>query len=378
MPSDERGARPSWHADPARRASLGWSDFFDKQLARLERSKRESMLPVRVAAEHRGRYEIWGHPKADRARLAGRLRKDSTREQLPAVGDWALAPRRVHGLATLAHVFERHSAFLRKAAGQVTEAQVVAANVDTVLLVCSLNRDYSARRIERYLTQLYESGARPVVVLSKADVAASSAIDVDATCAELAAQLDIEVVTTRTDDPASIEALRRFAGDGQTVALVGSSGVGKSTIINALVGEQLLATSEVREDDDRGRHTTRHRQLVALPERAGLLVDTPGMRELSLWDGAGLGEAFDDVLAVAARCHFRDCSHEGEPGCAVPDALASGELDAERYEHFCKLTEEAATQAARREQRGWSEGQRPGEAGARGGGAGWRELEKKD
>jgi ribosome biogenesis GTPase len=314
----------------------GWGPFFESQIREDERSQ---LVPARVAEEGRGVYRLYGESGEWLAELAGRLRFETTeRADLPAVGDWVLVrPPQGSGRALIQHVLERRSRFSRKVAGNRVDEQVVAANIDTVFLVTSLNREFNLRRMERYLTLVWESGARPVVVLNKADL-----IDNPAEWRHQAESvaMGVPIYVTSALRGQGLEELRTEIRPGTTTALLGSSGVGKSTLINALLGKERLRTAAVREDDDRGRHATTSRQLLLVPG-GGLLVDTPGMRELQLWDSAeGLEHAFADVEALAMQCHFRDCHHESEPNCAVRLAIAAGALEATRLESYHKLQRE--------------------------------------
>ncbi len=316
-------------------------------------------VPARICAESRGLYRVRGAAGEWQAEIAGRLRFAATagvgqqaagRRQpvqpaLPAVGDWVAAMPRGAGRATIVAVLPRRTQLVRKAAGPGVAAQVLAANLDTVFVVGSLNQELNLRRIERYLAVVWEGGARPVVLLNKADLDA----DPQAACARVAAATaaGAPVCAVSAASGAGLERLHAWLGRGRTAAFVGSSGVGKSTLINALLGQPELATGTIRAGDDRGRHTTTTRQLLVLPG-GGVLIDTPGLRELQLWDGeAGLARAFGDVAALADGCRFRDCRHRGEPGCAVAGAIASGALPRERLDHHRKLAAELAHVAAR-------------------------------
>lgn len=325
---------------------LGWNARWDTAFAPHLAAGLE---PARVAREDRDRYVVLDESGARSAELAGRLRHEArSRAELPAVGDWVALRPGAASSAVIHAVLPRSSMFVRKVAGETTEAQVVAANVDSVFLVSGLDGDFNPRRIERYLASAWESGAEPVVVLNKADLAD----DVEARVAAVAALAPgAAVVALSALAGAGVDALARWLGAGRTVALIGSSGVGKSTLVNALLGAERQATGGVREHDSRGRHTTTHRELVPLPGGA-LLLDTPGMRELQLWgDETGLDDAFPEVAALAAGCRFRDCRHEREPGCAVLGALERGELEAERFESWRKLQRELAWLAARQDAR---------------------------
>jgi ribosome biogenesis GTPase len=315
---------------------LGWNHAFERE---FETHRADGLAPARVTQEQRGQYTVRQEAGEIAAVLSGRLRNAAVlREDLPAVGDWvAVRPGGEGGLAVIDAVLPRKSAFTRRAAGRVEEAQVVAANVDFVLLVSGLDGDFNLRRIERYVTLAWESGATPVVVLNKADLCE----DVATRVAEVeAAAAGIDVIAVSAHTGAGLDMLRALMKPGRTLALLGSSGVGKSTLVNALLGDARLKTAAVREDDSRGRHTTTHRELIVAPE-GGMVIDTPGMRELQLLaDEDSLERAFDDVAQLAASCKFRDCTHEAEPGCAVRAAVESGHLDRDRWDSFLKLRRE--------------------------------------
>lgn len=316
---------------------LGWSSFFEQQLESFgELSPNASLEPARVVFESREHYRVL-NPRGERpARLAGRLRRA---EEVPAVGDWALvtSSESSDDLCLVQHLLPRRTCLSRKVAGEVTRQQVVAANLDTVFLVMGLDGDYNLRRLERFVVMAHESGAEPVVVLTKADVAEdpfASRLDAQ----QVVANGPVFVVSALEGQ--GLDPLRRFLEPGRTVAMIGSSGAGKSTLLNSLSGEEVMRTGAVRASDDRGRHTTTHRQLVRLPS-GGLLVDNPGVREIQLWaDDEALSTAFDDIEGLAEECRFRDCRHLDEPGCRVLQAVEDGSLEAARVDSWHRLERE--------------------------------------
>jgi len=310
--------------------ALGWNDGFEAQRTGAE----DGLVPARVTTEDRGLYRVRTGERELLAEVSGRFRNDATaRADFPAVGDWVLIRQgAVDSRAVISGRLRRRSRFLRKAAGSRTEAQVVAANVDVVFLVSGLDHDFNLRRIERYVTLVYDGGADPVVVLNKVDLCD----DVELSIRQVeGVAFGVPVVPVGAESGEGLDGLLEHLGRGRTGALVGSSGVGKSTIVNRLLDEERLATNEVRESDGRGRHTTTRRELLVLPEDRGLLIDTPGMREVALWAGEdALATGFSDVEEIAAACRFRDCGHTGEPGCAVQRSLGEGTLDVDRLESY--------------------------------------------
>ena len=315
--------------------ALGWDQFFDRQVSEEERAR---LTPSRVVWEARERYRLSTGEREWQAELAGRIRhRAGSRSDLPVVGDWVLAHIHVPDEhATIHRILNRRTRFSRGAAGRTTAEQIVAANVDRVLLVTSFNRDFNARRIERYLALTWESGATPMIVVNKADLCDEPEVWTDELNA-LTQGVPIHVTSALRGD--GIAALRATLCAGGTTALLGSSGVGKSTLVNALVGAGVQDTLPIR-SDDRGRHSTTARQLFCLPP-GGVLLDTPGMRELQLWDADdGLGHAFADIEQWAADCRFRDCGHTGEPGCSVAAAVDRGDLAADRLDSYHRLQRE--------------------------------------
>jgi ribosome biogenesis GTPase / thiamine phosphate phosphatase len=316
--------------------AIGWHPSF---AAAFEAHESSGRIPARVISEERGQFLVHDGQATHSAAVSGRLRYESNGDPLayPSVGDWVAATPGEGGTATIHGLMPRRSAIVRRApSDHSTTAQVLAANVDVVFIVTSLNAEMSLRRLERYLAVAWESGALPVVVLSKAD------LDDDVAGHRVAAEAvapGVDVIAVSAVTGEGLEAVRAHLAPGRTVAFIGSSGVGKSTLVNALAGRELLTTAGIREDDARGRHTTTRRQLVPLAE--GLVIDTPGMRELGLLDGDGLANAFEDVERAARGCRFSDCRHETEPGCAVRAALAGGDLDPARFRAFRKLEREA-------------------------------------
>ncbi|HEV3057946.1 MAG TPA: ribosome small subunit-dependent GTPase A [Vicinamibacterales bacterium] len=334
--------------------ALGWDPFFDSQVTGDERAR---WTPARVVWEVREQYRLSTGEAEWRADLAGRLRHEAaSRTDLPAVGDWVLAALRpAEGRATIHRCLARRSCFSRTGAGRSTEEQVVAANVDTVVIVTSFNRDFNVRRIERYLALAWESGARPIVLLNKADLCADQeAWRTQLTTETAAVSQGVPLLVTSAVSGEGMADLVGVVRAGGTTALLGSSGVGKSTLLNALSassGERRQGVLPIRDGDDRGRHSTTARQLFCLPG-GGVLIDTPGMRELQLWDSdAGLDRAFADIDALAAGCRFRDCAHDAEPGCAVAAAVERGVCPADRLDSYRRLQRENEFLRARHDDR---------------------------
>lgn len=309
-------------------ALMGWSPAWEQAFAGLSTAGD----PARVTAEHRSLYHVVSAAGESQARLGGRFRHEAPPGAWPVVGDWVALDR-----DRIVAVAPRQTIVARRAAGQEHQGQVIAANVDEVWIVASLAEPLNPRRLERYAALAWDSGATPVVVLTKADLTPSRDLAV-ADAAGVAPGMVICPVSAA--EGTGVESLRARLRPGRTVALLGPSGVGKSTLVNTLAGHEVLLVGEVG-PDGRGRHTTTHRQLVPLAEGA-LLLDTPGMRELGLWDpGEGLDTAFADLASLAAGCRFADCLHQAEPGCAVTEAVEAGRLGADRLAAWHKLQREA-------------------------------------
>jgi ribosome biogenesis GTPase len=319
--------------------ALGWDA---QRASAFEQLQDDNLFPARVAAQHRGEFVLFAEQGELRARAAGRLfYEHDVGGQLPAVGDWV----GVTPPATIAAILPRRSAFIRKNAGQDSTEQVLAANVDAAFLLAGLDDDFSLRRLERYITTAWESGAQPIVVLTKADLSQ----DVGAAVLEVetvAIGVPVHPLSNVTGE--GLDALDVYLPPGRTVVLLGSSGVGKSTLLNRLAGEEVMLTREVAADGT-GRHTTTHRELFQLPTGA-MVIDTPGLRELQFWEG-DLGAAFEDIEALALECKFRDCAHLREPDCAVLGAVDNGTLELDRLRSWRKLQRELEAIAARTDTR---------------------------
>jgi len=315
--------------------------FNDKVKEAFEKIAKVNQIIGRISLEHKRIYRVWTVYGELLCEVSGKLAYGAqSREEYPAVGDWViLTPRSAEAKGTITNILPRKSKFSRKVAGNNTEEQIVAANVDTIFLVNSLNEDLNIRRLERYVTLTWESGASPVIVLTKADLAAdlSEKLRVVESVA-----LGIPVITISVVNNTGLDQLKTYLHPGKTVALLGSSGVGKSTLTNYLCGYEKQEVQEIRDTDAKGRHTTTNREMVLLPNNA-ILIDTPGMRELQLWNSEeGISNSFSEIEELAASCKFRDCQHEKEMGCAVKLAIEQGELEEERLQSYKKLLRELA------------------------------------
>jgi ribosome biogenesis GTPase len=326
---------------------LGWNEDWARHFARFTA---EGLSPARVTCQEKNAWTVLTDHGEALTEVCGKLKHEAqSRGDLPAVGDW-VAVQSLPGerRAVVRAVMPRKSRFIRQKPGSRTEQQVLAANVDTAFLVSGLDGDFNLRRIERYLTQAWESGARPVIILNKSDLCS----DVSLQLARVeACAMGTPIHPVSAVQRAGLDAVRSYLSTGQTVVFLGSSGVGKSSLVNALLGEERLETAPVRKSDSRGRHTTTRRELFLLPCGA-MVIDTPGLRMMPLWrDQESAAWAFEDIEAMAGRCRFRDCSHRTEPGCAVQAALLSGDLDVDRMESYRTMERELLHLARRQDQR---------------------------
>jgi len=339
--------------------ALGWNSFFQDAFAP---HAAQGLVAARVSVQFRGGYEVWTQDAVLTAEVSGKFRHATkVASDFPAVGDWvAIEPVAGETRSIIQAILPRKSRFSRNAAGQVTEEQLMAANIDEVFVIESLAAQINLRRIERFLTLAWDSGATPTVILTKTDLCPDKT---DALRAVRKIAKEADVLAISCLEGQGIAAVKKRMDKGWTVAFLGPSGVGKSTLVNHLVGDEVQPVLPVRESDQKGRHTTTSREMIFL-SGGGVLIDTPGLRELQLWEGEdGLETAFADIEALAVRCRFSDCRHEKEPGCAVQHALQTGQLALSRLASFHKLRQEASQFGARRAVRVRSEERRRSKLG---------------
>ena len=322
--------------------TLGFTAYFEKQLIEWNHiEKYKEYVPARVTQEHKHMYRVLNEDGEWLAAVSGRYAYVAfSNADYPAVGDWALIEKIPGENKAIIHeLFKRKSYFSRKIAGQELEEQIVAANVDIVLLAMSLNEDFNLRRLERYLVAGWDSGATPVIVLTKADLSN----DIDWYIKEVeSVALGVKIFVTSCYTGKGIAEVRELLKEGVTGVILGSSGAGKSSLTNALIGEGKMEVSSIREGDAKGRHTTTHRELIYL-SNGSCIIDTPGMRELQLWNQVeDLSTGFEDIMGLSLHCRYRDCTHKAEPGCAVIEAIDNGSLEKKRLQSYFKLQKEVA------------------------------------
>jgi ribosome biogenesis GTPase / thiamine phosphate phosphatase len=326
---------------------FGWNTTWHQEFLPWEE---KGFIPGRVTIEHKRMYRVQTNDGEYLCELSGKFRyMTSERHEFPAVGDWVIVqalPKEKKGF--IQGILPRRSQFIRKVAGEEATGQVIAANIDTIFLVMALTNDFNVRRLERYLVLAWESGANPVIILTKADLCSNVETYVEKVHS---VALGVPVHPISCYEGTGLDELSAYLQVGKTIALVGSSGVGKSTLMNYWLKEEYQAVQEVRQSDNKGRHTTTHRVLFHLPEGA-CVIDTPGMRELSLWESnEGLDETFEDIIQLAQYCHFNDCQHNTEPKCAVRNAIENGSLSPHRLESYRKLQKELAYVARKENER---------------------------
>lgn len=325
---------------------LGFNAFFQKH---LEKCQTENLLIGRICAEHKESYKLFSEFGEITATVSGKFRKNiAKREAFPAVGDGVLFDYiENENKAIIQEILPRKSKFSRKVAGQQTQEQIIASNVDFAFIVCALNYDFNLRRIERYLSLIWQSGATPVVVLTKTDLC-SDVQDKISEVEDIAFGVDVYAISNISTE--GIEVLQKYFVDNKTVVLLGSSGVGKSSLINNLASEEIMKVNVLRKNIEKGQHTTTHKQMLILPN-GGLIIDTPGIRELQLWSAQdGISQAFSDIEKFAKHCKYSDCTHTNEPECAVQKAIKDGVIDSSRLENYLKVQKEQGYLTSRQTQ----------------------------
>lgn len=316
--------------------NIGFDAFFQKH---LELCKFKTASIGRICAEYKNNYKLFSEFGELNATISGKFRKNCTvQEDFPAVGDWVLFDYiEQESKAIIQEIFPRKSKFSRKVAGQQTQEQIIASNIDFAFIVCALNYDFNLRRIERYLSLIWQSGSTPVVVLTKTDLC-SDVQDKISQVENIAFGVDIHAISNIS--PAGIDVMQKYFEHNKTVVLLGSSGVGKSSLINNLINKEVMKVNVLRCNLEKGRHTTTHKQMLLL-SNGGLIIDTPGIRELQLWDAEdGINQVFRDIEELSKHCKFNDCTHNNEPGCAVQNAIKEGFLNADRLENYLKILKE--------------------------------------
>jgi len=335
---------------------LGWNENLEQELKTLDSDNK--LLPCRVGMAHKNRYVLFSEKGELSGEVSGRfIHNTSWRSDFPSVGDWvAVSLPDNSGLAIIQAVLPRKSYFSRKAvlsggnpdSGGKTDEQILAANIDTVFIVSGLDNEYNQRRLERYITSAWNSGANPVIILNKTDICENVGAIIKQT---EAIAFGIPILTVSAMQKQGIEQIQEYLGEGKTAVFLGSSGVGKSTIINNLLGEERLKTSDVRAYDSKGRHTTTHREMFFLPQ-GGIVIDTPGMKGIKVWiDENGLSKTFADIEELSSQCRFKNCQHNREPGCAINQALEDGVLDPKRYQNYLKQQKEQKFMVMRKDEK---------------------------